>query len=121
MARSQTSDMVDRVRNAWTAQPSVREVRMFGGLSFMVDDRMIVSVRADSDLLIRADPERTDELLTVKGARPAEMGRGRAMKGGWISVAAEAVQADEDFAFWLGVALDYHARQTGAAGRNRPR
>lgn len=47
---------------------------MFGGLSFMVNEKMVVSVRGDGDLLVRTDPEQADELLTVKGARPAEMG-----------------------------------------------
>jgi len=55
---------------------------MFGGLSFMVNQRMVVSVRSDGDLLVRADPEQADELLTVEGAPPAEMGAGRTMGNG---------------------------------------
>lgn len=105
-------ELADRVREALAAKPSVREVKMFGGLSFMVNERMVVSVRSDGDLLVRADPERTDELLTAKGARPAEMGAGRAMNKGWISVGKEAVATDEDFDFWIGVALDYHGRKS---------
>ena len=79
---------------------------MFGGLSFMVDDKMVVSVRSDGDLLVRSDPQRAEELLAVEGARPAEMRAGRAMSKGWISVDKEATATDDDLDFWLGVALD---------------
>lgn len=52
---------------------------MFGGLSFMVNDRMAVCVRSDGDLLVRADPAKADDLLTRDGAGPAETGEGRPM------------------------------------------
>jgi len=61
--------LVDRVRDALAAKPSVREVKMFGGLSFMVNNRIVVSVRGGGDLLVRADPEQADELLTAKALR----------------------------------------------------
>lgn len=83
---------------------------MFGGLSFMVNGRMVVSVGGDGDLLVRADPARADTLLAITGARPAEMGAGRAMGGGWISVAGESVAADEDLDFWIGVALEHNVK-----------
>ena len=70
------TELVERVRAALTGRPPVREVRMFGGLAFMVDDRMVVRVRRDGDLLVRAAPERADELLALEGAGPAEMGAG---------------------------------------------
>ena len=69
-------ELADRVRQALAGRAPVREVRMFGGLAFMVDERMVVCVRSDRDLLVRADPERADELLALPGARSAEMGAG---------------------------------------------
>lgn len=51
-------ELVDRIRDALAAYPSVREVKMFGGLSFMVNQKMVVYVRSDGDLLVRSDPER---------------------------------------------------------------
>lgn len=88
---------------------------MFGGLSFMVNEKMVVSARGNGDLLVRADPARADDLLTVQGARPADMGPGRVMSKSWISVGAAAIAADEDFDFWIGVALEYNSK--GARGR----
>lgn len=110
-------DVIDRVRAALSAHPPVREVKMFGGLSFMVNDKMVVSVRGDGELLVRADPARADQLLTATGARTAEMGPGRAMSKSWISVSADAVATDEDFDFWIGVALEYN--NNGERGTQR--
>jgi TfoX/Sxy family transcriptional regulator of competence genes len=92
---------------------------MFGGLAFMLDEKMVVCVRGDGDLLVRASPERADELLTLDGAGPSEMGAGRAMSKNWISVGAEALEADDALAFWVGVALEHH--RTSAAARRRRR
>ena len=103
-------NLVDRVRDSLAGQPAAREVTMFGGLAFLVSERMVVSVGRDGSLLVRVDPERSVELLATHGARPAEMGSGRAMGDSWISVAAHAVEAEQDLTFWLGVALDRHAK-----------
>lgn len=116
---AQNRNLADRVRAALASSPPVREVTMFGGLSFMVNERMVVSVRGDSEILVRADPERADELLTVKGARSAEMGAGRSMSKGWISVDEPAIWTDEDVDFWIGVALEYNSTlRSRSAGRS---
>ena len=87
---------------------------MFGGLSFVVDGRMVVAVRGEA-LLVRADPDRNRELVALPGAAPAEMGAGRDMGPSWISVGAEAVATDEGLAFWMGAAREFHDRAGGAA------
>ena len=110
------AELADRVRSALAGRAPVREVRMFGGLAFMVDERMVVCVRSDRDLLVRADPERADELLARPGARPAEMGAGRSMGRSWTSVGQEALATDEDLRSWIDVALDFHDRAGSASG-----
>ena len=108
--------LADRIRDALAATPS-REVKMFGGLSFLVNERMIVSASRDGALLVRADPDQADELLATPGAQPAEMGVGRAMGNSWISVAGETIASDENLDFWIGVALEYNEKETGRRGR----
>jgi TfoX/Sxy family transcriptional regulator of competence genes len=83
---------------------------MFGGLSFMVNNAMVVAAGRDGDLLMRIDPERNHELVALPGAKPAEMGAGRTMGPGWISVAHDAITADEQLSFWIDVAMEYNAR-----------
>lgn len=104
-----SATLTDRVRAALADEDDVREVRMFGGLSFMVRGAMLVAVRGDESLLARVDPERGDELASRPGASRAEMGAGRDMGPGWIHVAAEALDAD-DLTFWLSAAREHHAQ-----------
>ena len=99
--------LAGRVRAALPADRPVREVPMFGGLSFMVDDSLVVAAGRDGDLLVRIDPDRHDELLAVPGARPAVMGTDRPMGPGWIRVADDGLATDEQLAFWTQVGLDH--------------
>lgn len=80
---------------------------MFGGLSFMLKDSMVVSVRDDS-LLVRVDPDRSEELLAVPGAHPAVMGADRPMGPGWITVTADGLTTDKQLTDWMEVALHHH-------------
>jgi TfoX/Sxy family transcriptional regulator of competence genes len=107
--------LADRIRSALATEPSTREVSMFGGLSFMVNNAMVVAERRDGDLLVRVDPDRNRELVALPGAKPAEMGAGRAMGTGWISVAYDAITAEEQLSFWIDVAMEYNARAVKAS------
>ncbi|WP_420111445.1 TfoX/Sxy family protein [Pseudactinotalea sp.] len=102
------ASLTDRVRAALAHESDVREVRMFGGLSFMVRGAMLVAVRGDESLLARVDPERGNELVARTGTSRAEMGTGRDMGPGWIHVTAEALDGD-GLTFWLDAARAYHA------------
>lgn len=106
------AELIDRLRALLRVEPSTREVSMFGGLSFMVNDKMVASALRDGDLLVRVASERDSELGELPGASPAEMGAGRIMGPGWLSISAEAITGDDSLTFWLGVALE-HNRATG--------
>ncbi len=102
------AELVERVRRV-LPERDLREVRMFGGLALMLDDRMLVSVGAD-DLLVRVAPDQDAELLTRPGARRAVMGRERSMGQGWISVDRQSLATDAQLRPWLDAALDLHRR-----------
>lgn len=110
----QQAELIERLRTLLTGEPTTREVSMFGGQSFMVNDKMIASALKDGDLLVRADPERHSELVTLPGASPAEMGAGRTMGPGWISVSAGSITSDEALSSWIDVALEHNQATTGS-------
>ena len=107
----QRQALAARVRAALPQEGEVREVSMFGGLSFMLDDRMVVSVHRDGSLLVRVDPDRSAELLCLPDARPAVMGAERPMGPGWITVTADGLSTDQQLTDWIGVALQHHGRR----------
>lgn len=99
--------LAERVRAVLPQDGTVREVSMFGGLSFMVDDSLVVAAGRDGDLLVHVDPARNAELLDVAGAKPAVMGADRPMGPGWIRVSREGVTTGTQLAFWTRVGLDH--------------
>ena len=105
--------LAQRVRTALPAGRPVREVPMFGGRSFMVDGSMVVAAGRSGDLLVRVDPDRSEELLAVPGATPAVMGD-RSMGPGWIRVLPAGLRTPEDLTFWLQAALHHLDAQRGA-------
>jgi hypothetical protein len=106
-----SKELAQRLRQAVADQPAVREVSMFGGRSFLVNGKLALTANNRGELMLRCDPARVEE-LTGRGATIAEM-RGKQMSAGWLVVGSGAIEADEDFAFWLGVALDYNRQVTG--------
>ncbi|HEX2855953.1 MAG TPA: TfoX/Sxy family protein [Propionibacteriaceae bacterium] len=79
---------------------------MFGGLSFLVDDRIVVAARAGGDLLVRIDPQRRDEFLGLPGVSGAAMAGGRTMGRQWITVVAAGLTSEAQLRQWLDVAFD---------------
>lgn len=110
---TQQTDLIERLRSLLGKEPSTREVSMFGGRSFMVNGKMVVSALKDGDLLVRVDAERHDALTRQPGATQAEMGAGRSMGPGWVAVSAAAIFSHDGLSFWLDAALDYNHVVTG--------
>lgn len=106
-------ELVERVRADLAGERSMREVSMFGGRSFMVREKMVVSALKGGDLLVRVPVERHDEFLGRAGAAQAEMGEGRSMGPGWIQVAEASLVQDDDLRFWIAAALDHNRTVTG--------
>ena len=58
---------------------NIEEKAMFGGLCFMVNDKMCIGVNKGR-IMVRFDPAMNDEIMEKEGARPMEF-TGRTMKG----------------------------------------
>lgn len=100
--------LADRLRDRLAGESSLRETMAFGGLAFMVDDAMTVSAQKTGDLLVRVGAERAAALLAEPGASQAEMGRGRSMSPGWITVSADVLVDDARLDFWVAEALAFN-------------
>jgi len=81
---------------------------MFGGRSFIVNDAMIASALRSGDLLVRVSSEQDGDLIEMAGAARAEMGAGRTMGLGWISVSAASITSEERLSFWVRAALEHN-------------
>ena len=98
-------DLANRIRELIAGEPDVTEMRMFGGLAFLVGGNMSVAASGQGGLMVRVDPEHTDALLAKPHAQPFEM-RGRAMDG-WLRVDAEGVRTKRQLEPWVRRGVAY--------------
>jgi TfoX/Sxy family transcriptional regulator of competence genes len=98
-------DLAQRLRELLADEDAVTEKRMFGGLAFLVSGNMSVSASRTGGLLVRIDPEKTDEALARPHVTRMEMG-GRTMDG-WILVAPQGIATKRDVAAWVKRSLRY--------------
>lgn len=98
-------ELANRVRELVLIEPGLSEKRMFGGLAFLVDGHMVVSVSGQGGLLLRVDPQETAALLEQPHAQPFQM-RGRTMSG-WLRIEPEGVQDREGLEAWVARGIDY--------------
>jgi len=92
-------DLANRVRELMAGHPDVSEMRMFGGLAFLIGGNMAVAASGQDGLLVRVDPEDTETLVAKPHARPFEM-RGRPLRG-WLRVAPEGVRTKRQLEPWV--------------------
>ena len=97
--------LADRIRELLEGEAGLTERKMFGGLAYLIGGNMAVAASGEGGLLVRADPEVSDDLLTWKGVRPMEM-RGRLMRG-WLRVDDEAVRTERQLEKWVQVGAGY--------------
>lgn len=93
-----------RIRTALADTNNIVEKKMFGGIAFMMNDKMCIGVDKD-DIMLRCDKEETVELLQRKGAKVFDLSGGRPMKG-WILVGPEGTSSSKDFQWWLNKAIE---------------
>ena len=93
--------MAGRIRPLMGAHGAVVEMRMFGGIAFLVNGNMAVAASGQGGLMLRCLPENTDALVAEPGVDRVVM-RGRAMDG-WIRVDEGAVTTEAALRRWIEV------------------
>src|SRR5664279_5543358 len=98
--------LADRVREIISlTHKNVEEKRMFGGLCFMVNDKMCVGVE-QGRLMVRFDPVLNDEVMEKEGCKPMDF-TSKVMKG-YVFVDIEVLNTKKKLEYWIKLALDYN-------------
>ena len=84
---------------------NVEEKAMFGGLCFMVNDKMCVGVEKER-LMVRLDPAKYDEVIEIEGCKPMDF-TGKVMKG-FVFVDADTLTTKKKLAYWIDLALAFN-------------
>ena len=96
---------------------NVEEKAMFGGLCFMVNDKMCVGVEKER-LMVRLDPEKQEEVMEKEGARPMDF-TGKVMKG-YVFVDIEALNTKKKLEYWMNLALEYNKKAKASKKKKKP-
>jgi len=98
-------DLADRIRELVSGQRGLTEKKMFGGLAFLIRGNMAIAASGQGGLLVRADPDESDRLVSKTAAEPMVM-RGRSMVG-WLRVPAGDVKTRRQLQKWVDVGVGY--------------
>ena len=100
--------LADRIRGSLKENSaSFEEKKMFGGICFMVDDKMCVGIIKD-ELMVRIDPEKQDEFLLEKGCRIMDFAK-RPMAG-YLYVSPDGIDLDSDLDKWVIRCLEFNPK-----------
>ena len=115
--------IADRLRNLFReAKADFYEKKMFGGLCFMVDDKMCCGIHYDkkkqTDLLMaRIGEEATSDALQREGCHPMDF-TGRPMKG-YVFVTSDGFDSEDDLEYWIGLCLAFNPLAKASKKRKR--
>jgi TfoX/Sxy family transcriptional regulator of competence genes len=102
------TDLADRIRELLGPVRGVDEMRMFGGLGFLINGNMAVAASGQGGLLVRVPPEDTEKLLARAHVNPMVMA-GREAQG-WVRVDADGVKTKRQLKDWVTRGADYAQR-----------
>jgi TfoX/Sxy family transcriptional regulator of competence genes len=97
--------LADRIRELVGLEEGLSEKKMFGGLAFLIGGNMAVAASGQGGILVRVDPDRSDDLVTSSNAAVAVM-RGQPMTG-WLRVAPEHLRTKRQLDKWVRLGTGY--------------
>ena len=100
-----SEELAERVRYSLQNTEHVREINMFGGLCFMVDEKMCIGIMKD-ELMCRVDPVKIDDLLEHVHCKHMEF-TGRPMKG-FLIVESSGFETQHQLETWVNLCLAYN-------------
>jgi TfoX/Sxy family transcriptional regulator of competence genes len=94
-----------RIRELMAGERDVTEMKMFGGLAFLVRGNMAIAAGGQGGLMVRADPAASDKIVKTTDARLMVM-RGKKMPG-WLRVDIDSVRTKPQLVKWVKIGSAY--------------
>jgi TfoX/Sxy family transcriptional regulator of competence genes len=95
----------NRIREELADVPRVEEKLMFGGICFMVNDKMCIGV-AEDEMMCRIGPDVYEDALEKNGVREMVF-TGKPMVG-YVFVDKEALRSKKDLHYWVDLCLQFN-------------
>ena len=101
----------NRIREALSGFENVTEKYMFGGMCYMVNDKMCMGVMGD-EIMCRVGEENYETASGKQGCRAMLMG-GKPMKG-YLLVDEDGIKTNAEFQYWVDLCLDFNPKAKAA-------
>jgi TfoX/Sxy family transcriptional regulator of competence genes len=98
--------LANRIRATLAHISKVEEKKMFGGLAFMINDKLCITV-GNERIMCRINPTLHEEAIRKKGCSTVVM-RGNKYTG-YVHVKEDSIKSKKELKHWIGLALDYNA------------
>ena len=98
-------ELAARIRDVVQGEPGLTEMRMFGGLAFLVHGNMAVSASGQGGMLLRVNPADTASLVERPEASRFVM-RNREMDG-WLRVDPTGLTTKRQLKSWVSRGVSY--------------
>ena len=108
--------LAQRIRQRLGRRKNVEEKKMFGGIAFMVEGKMCVTV-GKSRIMCRIDQAGHDAALERKGCTTVVM-KGREYRG-YVHIDADALTTKRDLDYWVRQALDFNSRAKASTRKRK--
>jgi TfoX/Sxy family transcriptional regulator of competence genes len=108
-------ELADRIRELVGSERDVSEMRMFGGIAFLINGNMAVAASGQGGLMVRVDAADTEKLLTEPEAQPMVM-RGRELAG-WLRVDTTGLTTEKQLRSWVDRGIAYAGSLPAKKGR----
>jgi TfoX/Sxy family transcriptional regulator of competence genes len=109
-------ELADRTREIISlTHTNVEEKKMFGGLCFMVNEKMCLGIVKDR-LMVRLDPAKYDEVMGMEGCEPMDFS-GKSMKG-FVFVDSYSLVTMQKLEYWVNLALEFNEKAKKSKKRN---
>jgi TfoX/Sxy family transcriptional regulator of competence genes len=101
------ADLAARVRGLVAGDPRVTEKKMFGGICFLLDGKILVAARRTGNLMAQVGAEAADRLDGQAGvARMVMKGKPTAA---FLDIETGLLESDEELRRWIELAERYVA------------
>ncbi len=104
-----SEELTRRIRDLVATDPRVTEKKMFGGICFLLDGRILVSARRTGTLLVQCGAEAAAAVTTEPGVSYMWM-RGKPAAN-FVDVEADLLETDEGLLRWIDLAERYVSRK----------
>ena len=99
--------LADRIREHLVHLPNIEEKEMFGGLVFMIENKMCVGIIKD-ELMCRIDPNLHETAVEKTGCRTMDFTK-RPMKG-YILIEEVGMKTKKDLDSWINLAFEFNKK-----------